>query len=139
MSRPWALESDGEIAHCHNVHTGRRKTGLGIAYPFGGATPMVGVTKTTISAVAVVVGWAAVVANAFHMLGKPLPIEQLNTALSALIVGSLLVGLVLILRGPGYFKAMRLGEAVAVAREQDRRRAAQSTSKPGTRVEAVTG
>lgn len=98
---------------------------------------MVGVTKTTISAVVVVIGWAAVVANAFHRLGKPLPIEQLNTALSALIVGSLLVGLVLILRGPGYFKAMKLGEAVA--REQERRRVARGIAKSGSRMEVTTG
>lgn len=98
---------------------------------------MARVTKTTISSAVVATGWLAAGADAFGALGNPLPMSQFVIALSALIVATLLVGIIWILRGPGYYKAMRLGEAIA---EEKARRRDNLCNKAaaGSRVEVVT-
>lgn len=92
---------------------------------------------TTLSTVALTGGWAAVIANQLRQLADPLPMPLLVIALSGLIVGSLLVGQVWIQRGPGYYKAMKLGEAVA--REQVRRSRDRSSATSGSRMEVTAG
>lgn len=91
---------------------------------------------TKISTVIIGLGWIAVTANACHQLGHTLPSAQFNTALSALIVASLLDGIVWILRGPGYYRAMRLGEAIG---EEKARRRTERAVAPSQRVGVTTG
>lgn len=93
---------------------------------------------TTLCAATVAGGWTAIVAGDMGVSALSIPLPLHSTALAILIVGSLLVGLVWILRGPGYYKAMRLGEAVA--EEKARRRVARATAvTPPQRVGVTTG
>lgn len=93
--------------------------------------------NTIIASTALGLGWIAVAATSFHLVGNPLPLPMLVTALSALITVSLLTGLVWLLTGPGFYRAMRLGEVIGVQRE--RCRAARASTPQETRVEVTTG
>lgn len=93
------------------------------------------ISPVVLCTVALTLGWLAVTANAFHHLGRPLPLEQLVIALALLIVVSFLVGQVWIQRGPAYYRAMKLGEALG--EEKARRRAQRSGDH--RRMEATTG
>lgn len=91
---------------------------------------------TTISIAALAGTWLATAANAFGFLGAPLPLPRLNTTLAILIVVSLLVGIWRLVRGPSFYRAMKVGEAVA--EERARRRAVRTPATSGSRME-VTG
>jgi hypothetical protein len=98
---------------------------------------MAGITKTKIITAAIGLGWATVGANVLHWLGRPMSLPPLVLALSALIVGSLLVGQVWIQRGPGYYRAMRFGETVG--QEKERRRREPASTPPAQRLGATAG
>lgn len=100
---------------------------------------MAAITKTF--TVMLGLGWLAAAADAFHAFGRPLPSQQFNTALSALIVASLLDGIVWILRGPGYYKVLRLGEEIGEQRERRRHRcpSAGAPTTPPQRLRATIG
>lgn len=95
---------------------------------------------TYIGSVVLGLGWATVTATSFRLVGRPLPTAELVTLLSALIVGSLLVGFALLLR-PGFFRSLRLGEQIGEQNERRRHRctAATTTVPTSRRAGAATG